>query len=256
MTKITQPTIAPRQEIHTRANQGTSTPDSTSRKSRFDDAGEVALTSRKSRSHDGGGKLRAGTEQLGKLLAGRMKAEVSKHLTAENVAKAGMAVGKIVVKSAPAMAAGPQAFAAAVMVNGGKELASKGAAKVQEKLADPEFQAKVALEGAKMVTEAFSSQPSGIKGKPPILSVTNSLVGRSCTGMRLPMPNLRSEIISHYRRLTSLLAVRAGGNKTLSVSLTVGVANPRRVSPCLWFVPYPTAKCITVSRLGVARARG
>jgi hypothetical protein len=164
MTKITQSTVMPRREIQTGANQHTLTPDSTSKKSRLDDAGAGALSSRKSRSHEGGGKLRAGTEQLGKLLAGRMKEEVSKHLTAENVAKAGMAVGKIVVKSAPAMAAGPQAFAAAVMVNGGKELANKGASKVQQKLGDPEFQAKVAVEGAKMVTEAFSSPPSGIKG--------------------------------------------------------------------------------------------
>jgi hypothetical protein len=77
-----------------------------------------------------------------------------------------MTVGKIVVKSAPALAAGPAglaAFGAAVMANGGAELAKGIVEKANKKIADPEVQKRVITEGVGMVTQAFSSHPSAAK---------------------------------------------------------------------------------------------
>ncbi len=154
---------------------GESAPASPSRHSRLAERGSGALSSLKSRASEGGERLktavsaggtrlRAGTTELAKLAGGKLKDEVSKHLTAENIASAVLTAGKIVAKSAPALAAGPAgipAFGAALMANGGKEIVESAATKAKEKLADPETQQKLVLGGVKMTAQAFAKPAGG-----------------------------------------------------------------------------------------------
>jgi hypothetical protein len=110
----------------------------------------------------GGLRLRAGTAELAKLTGEKLKEKVSEQLTPENIAKAAFKVGKVVVKSAPALAAGPAgipAFGSALMANGGKEIAESVAGKVKDELLSPEAQQRMLLEGARMAVQAFSKTP-------------------------------------------------------------------------------------------------
>jgi hypothetical protein len=136
------------------------------RKSQLSNMGESALPGLKAKSQEGAARLKAGTGELSKLLGQKIKEKVSEQLTPEKLASAAMTVGKIVVKSAPALAAGPAglaAFGAAVMANGGAELAKDIVEKSNKKIADPEVQKRVLTEGMGMVTQAFSSHPSVAK---------------------------------------------------------------------------------------------
>ncbi len=90
------------------------------------------------------------------MMGEKAKTEISKQLTPEKLASAALKVGKIALKSAPALAGGPAAFGAALMANGGKEIAASVAIKAKEKMTDPEFQKKVVQEGVKMTAQAFS----------------------------------------------------------------------------------------------------
>jgi hypothetical protein len=100
--------------------------------------------------------MRAGAGQLLKLTGGKIKEKIIEQATPENIAKAAMVVGKVAIKSAPALAAGPAAFGAAVMANGGKEIAHGVAAKAKEELSNPETQKKILVGGAKLAKQAFS----------------------------------------------------------------------------------------------------
>jgi hypothetical protein len=132
--------------------------------------GSGALAGLKSRSPEGGDRfktaaaagglrLRAGTTELAKLTGAKVKEKIAEQLTPENIAKAALKLGKVVIKSAPALAGGPAAFGAAVMSNGGKEIAERVAGKVKDELLSPEAQKKVLLGGAKMAVQAFSKPP-------------------------------------------------------------------------------------------------
>jgi hypothetical protein len=112
----------------------------------------------KSAAAAGGSRLRSGAGELAKLMGGKIKEQ----LTPENIAKVALTVGKVAIKSAPAAAGGPAALAAAVMANGGTEIA-KG---VVNELKNPETQKKMAMSGAKMAVQAFSKPPDASEATP------------------------------------------------------------------------------------------
>ncbi len=123
--------------------------------------GENTLSNLKTKSQEGAARLRAGTGELGKLLGQKMKEKVAEQLTPEKIASAALTVGKIAIQSAPALPAGPAAFGAAVMKNGGTELAKNVAEKASKKIADPEVQKKVLTEGIGMAAQILVSSIGG-----------------------------------------------------------------------------------------------
>jgi hypothetical protein len=125
--------------------------------------GENALSRLKTKSHEGAARVKAGTSELSKLLGQKMKEKISEQLTPEKIVSAALTVGKIAVKSAPALAAGPAAFGVALMENGGAELAKEVVEKASKKIADSDVQKRVLTEGMGMAVEAFSSHPSAAK---------------------------------------------------------------------------------------------
>jgi hypothetical protein len=138
------------------------------RKNQLNSFSESALSGLKSKSQEGAIKLKAGTSESSELLGQKIKEKVSEHFTPEKIVAATMIVGKIAVKSAPALAAGPAglaAFGTAVMENGGTELAKDIAHKAHNKMVDPEFQKRVLTEGVAMTAQAFSSPPPTAKSE-------------------------------------------------------------------------------------------
>jgi hypothetical protein len=104
-------------------------------------------------------RLRVGTNELKTLMAAKVSDKVAEQLTPEKIASVAWKTGKIIAKSAPALAAGPAgvpAFAEALMANGGAKIASDLKHKVQDELMDPKAQKRILLEGTKMVAQAFS----------------------------------------------------------------------------------------------------
>jgi hypothetical protein len=168
----TRPGTAPTDAGKTPAH-GEGAPASPARQRPLGGPGSGALAGLKSRASEGGQRLktaaaagglrlRAGTTELAKLTGAKVKEKVTEQLTPENIAKAAFKVGKVVVKSAPALAAGPAgipAFGSALMANGGKEIAESVAGKVKNELLSPEAQKKMLLGGAKMAVQAFSKPP-------------------------------------------------------------------------------------------------
>jgi hypothetical protein len=162
----TRPSTAPTDAGKTPA-QGESAPASAGKQRHLGGLGSGLLAGLKSRAPEGGGRfstaaaagglrLRSGAGELAKLTGGKLKEKVSEQLTPENIAKAAMKVGKVAIKSAPALAGGPAAFGAAVMANGGKEIAHSVANKAKEELSNPETQKKILVGGAKLAKQAFS----------------------------------------------------------------------------------------------------